>query len=219
MKGGKGYSFHPCAPMSGTNTQGMLVSMTGPCPVRTTFISRWPNRSPTGITILPPIFSCSTSGAGHLGGPGSDDDGVKGRHLLPSVGPVVDLDRDAPVPETVEHDPGLFSQDLDALDGIDFAAQLGQHCGLVPGAGPDLEHTLRACQRQKLGHESDHIGLRHGLVLADRQGVIGVGHAAHGLGQEFMARHFPHGGQYPFVLDAPADDLLLHHSDAVLYQR
>src|SRR5574337_231056 len=63
----EGYSFHPCAPISGTKTQGIVASVRGPSDVLTTLRSRWPDRSPTGMTILPPILSCSTRGAGISG--------------------------------------------------------------------------------------------------------------------------------------------------------
>src|SRR5512134_1398363 len=54
------YSFHPWFPISGTNTQGMLFRVTTPSDVLTTLTSVWVNRSPTGMTILPPTASWST---------------------------------------------------------------------------------------------------------------------------------------------------------------
>jgi hypothetical protein len=70
---------------------------------------------------------------------------------------------------------GAGGELLDDLDAVDLGAELGEHGGLIPRAGADLEHSISRAYGSELGHEGDHVGLADRDVVADRQGMIGVG--------------------------------------------
>src|SRR3546814_12620170 len=53
---------------------------------------------------------------------------------------------------------GGLQQLLEALDGVDPAADARQHRGLVARAGADLQHLGAPAGAQRLGHPGDQIG-------------------------------------------------------------
>src|SRR5215471_9358019 len=68
---------------------------------------------------------------------------------------------------------------------------------------------------EPLGHHSHHEGLRYGLTVADRQGVIAIGLGTHGLGNEAVPGHLPHRREHPRIVDASIGDEAVHHLVAV----
>ena len=87
---------------------------------------------------------------------------------------VADANPDVVVAHPLQRRPRPLGQTRQTLDGTHAARQLGQHRGLVAGAGTDLQHLLAARELQQRGHEPDDERLRDRLLLADRQRVIAV---------------------------------------------
>ena len=70
--------------------------------------------------------------------------------------------------------------------------QLGEHGGLVAGAGPDLQHAVRALEVEQVGRQRDDVRLRDRLAVADRQRPVLVGLPGHRRRHEPMPLDAPH---------------------------
>ena len=64
---------------------------------------------------------------------------------------------------------------------------------------------------ERLGHERDDVGLRDGLLVADRQRRIVVGVGALRLGHEQVAWHPAHGVEHARGANVAGRELLLDH--------
>ena len=71
--------------------------------------------------------------------------------------------------------------------------QLGQHGGLIAGAGADLQRAATRREAQQVGHQGDDIGLRYRLSVTDRQWAISIGEVAQVRGDKGITRRATHG--------------------------
>ncbi len=148
---------------------------------------------------------------GNGGGRRADQDPVEGRLLGPTRAPVSDADGDVAVAE-VRDGVERGSRELGyPLHRENLSAELRKHRGLVPAARADLEHPLGPAQRQRLGHEANHVGLGDGLVMTDGQGTVLIGLGPGPRGNEGLPRHPAHGVQHPVVNDVPGPELQPDH--------
>jgi hypothetical protein len=115
------------------------------------------------------------SAGGISGGRGGEQDRGVGGALGPAEVAVAVAHSHTLVSERGEALTGAGGELLDDLDAVDLGAELGEHGGLIPRAGADLEHSISRAYGSELGHEGDHVGLADRDVVADRQGMIGVG--------------------------------------------
>src|SRR5690606_14639373 len=166
-------------------------------------------------------------GLGHFRRGGSDDDAVVGRQCRPAFPAVAPAKHHVAQGELGQTLLGPVLQYLDAFHRDHPLDQLRQHGGLVTRAGADLQHLVeRPAGEQQLGHAADHVRLRDGLVVADRQRGVLVGTVRQRLVDEQMARrppdHFEYAGVgQPFLvetLDQPLARALRGHADAVTVQ-
>ncbi|EKD36366.1 MAG: hypothetical protein ACD_75C01535G0003 [uncultured bacterium] len=114
--------------------------------------------------------------------------------------------------QLVEYPPSFGQQGADPFHGIDLIAHPGKNCRLVPGTGTDFENFFIPLQLEGLGHVGHNIGLGNGLSGPDRQGMIAVGPAPHGIVDEQVPGDFGHRLDGSFIEDVPAQELLLNHS-------
>jgi uncharacterized protein (TIGR00255 family) len=89
--------------------------------------------------------------------------------------------------------------------------ELGKHCGLVAGARSDIEHALRAPERERFADPRDHVRLRDRLAGADRQRRIVVRAVAQVGRHEQLARDTFHRREHAVVRDIAVAQLALHH--------
>ena len=106
---------------------------------------------------------------------------------------------------------GEFRNALDRIDPAARTHELGEDCGLVAGAGADLQHTHAGPKLQFLGHDSDHEGLRDGLPRGDRQRLILIGVSGLFTRNKKMARDGAHRLKDRMHHDAAAAELMFHH--------
>jgi hypothetical protein len=99
-----------------------------------------------------------------------------------------------------------------ALDGAHFAAQIGEHRGVIAGPRADLEHALVAIEAELLAQVGHHVRLRHGLAETDRIRMVGVRLRARVAPDEQMPRHAQHGIDHTRITDAPRVHVLAHHA-------
>ncbi len=88
------------------------------------------------------------------------------------------------------------------LDGVDAPAKGGEHCGLIAGAGADLQHTHLLVEFERLGHVGDHIGLADGLAAGDGECCVLVGALPEHLFDENFARRLFDGAKHAIDGDA-----------------
>src|SRR5207253_1429549 len=151
---------------------------------------------------------------GDRGPAGRDKDPIEGRLVGPAERAAADADPHVVVAELLEERSGALGQARQALDGADAAGELGQHGGLIPGAGSDLQDLFRAAQLEQLRHEPDDVRLGDRLLLADRQRMVAVSAIAQRLLDEEMARHPSHRGEDALVGNPALHELLLDHPGA-----
>ena len=85
------------------------------------------------------------------------------------------------------------------LDRDDLRAELGEHRGLVAGAGADVERLLSGPERERLADLGHHVGLRDRLAVTDRERRVLVCAAPLGLGHEELARDALHRVEHTLV--------------------
>jgi hypothetical protein len=107
----------------------------------------------------------------------------------------------------------LLRQILEPLHREYLVEQFGQHRSLVAAAGTDLQHLAArrgaGCNfQQQLGHQGHDVGLRDGLLQADRQRLVLVGLAFPGRVDELVARQPANHPEHALVGDALAAQLL-----------
>ena len=88
------------------------------------------------------------------------------------------------------------------LDGHDLHRELSKNCRGVAGAGAHLEHPRLRSDPRRLRHQRNHVGLRDGLALANRQRIVVVGGFGKLGGHEGFARHAAESRQHALVGDA-----------------
>ena len=103
-----------------------------------------------------------------------DGDRVERRAVGQAGAPVPDHDLDVGDPEIAEGGPGPVGQLGHALDRDHLGGQPRQHRGRVAGARPDLQHPLAAPQLHRLADGGHDPRLGDRLLMADRQGRVGV---------------------------------------------
>ena len=118
-----------------------------------------------------------------------DRDRVERRVLRQAERPVSDVDVDPLVPGRGEVLPGLLGELGNPLDRVHLRGQLGEDCGLVAGAGADVEHALAAGEAEDLADPGDHVRLRDRLVVTDRQRGVGECSRPFSAGDEELPRH------------------------------
>ena len=102
-----------------------------------------------------------------------------------------------------------------ALHAYHAAADAGQHRGLIPGAGADLQDQHPRARRQQRGHERNHVRLADALPGIDGQGAVRVGEGAELLGHKALAGQLAHCGEHALIAYAPAAELALNHVRAM----
>src|SRR5262249_35269241 len=93
----------------------------------------------------------------------------------------------------------LLGQFRDNLDRIDLIPQIGQHGGLITGAGADLERARTLRNSQQVGHQGNDVRLGDGLAVADWQWPIGIGQPPLGSRYEGMPRYAAHGLKHAVI--------------------
>jgi hypothetical protein len=88
-----------------------------------------------------------------------------------------------------------------ALDGKCFGSKLRQQSGHVAGTGADFENFIGGLELKSLKHNGNDVGLRDGLVVADRKRMIFVGLGTIRFWNKFVAGDAKHG-----IKDAPVGD-------------
>ncbi len=73
----------------------------------------------------------------------------------------------------------------------------------ITRTGSDFEDSVGLCQRERLGHHSDHIGLRNALTARKRYGFVVIGEPPQSVWNKLVTRHLPHSDQHVLVSDAP----------------
>ena len=111
------------------------------------------------------------------------------------------------MPSVAKSSLGRLLQFAPALDGIDPAAEIGQHRGLVARTGADLQHLVALVELELLGHEGDDVRLGDGLAAIDRQRDVLIGVVGEGLVDEQLARHPLDGAQHLGVANAATPEL------------
>src|SRR5262249_47534795 len=125
-----------------------------------------------------------------------DDDAIEWCYLRPSVIAVAAAYMDGVVAEFGQPCCRLLGQARYTLDRIDLMPELGQHGGLITGAGADFEDASARREAQQVGHQGDDVRLRNSLTEADWQRSIGIGQIALGGRHKRMARYVTHGLQH-----------------------
>ncbi len=203
---------NPSAPMSGTNRHGTVRSTAGPSGVRTTTWRSCSHLLPTGTTRRPRTPSCSYRASGKVGAAAATAIAAKGacsgRPRLPS--PTMHVHAVA-VSRGVEQHARTVGKRRDPLDRVHLAGELGEHRGLVAGAGADIEDAFRAVQLELLADSRHHVRLRDRLTLADGQRRVGVRTAVQLRRHEQLARHAFHGAEHALVGDAARAQLPFDH--------
>src|ERR1051325_2701522 len=97
---------------------------------------------------------------------------------------------------------GFARQLSDPFNRIDLRCDLRQHCGLVSGAGTDLQHTAVLVELEQLGHLRDDERLRDGLVGTDWKRVIAIGTTLQSFGNKEVPRPSSHRGGHSWIVNA-----------------
>ena len=103
---------------------------------------------------------------------GGDHDPVERRLFGPAQAAVAVFGDDVLDLQHPQSRFGLDQQTAIPLHRIDIARQPAQHRALIPAAGADLQNPMPRLHLQRLGHQSDDIGLADRLGAVDRQGLI-----------------------------------------------
>ncbi len=143
----------------------------------------------------------------NLRGGGGNDDAVVGRGFGRASRAVGVNDRDFVIAKPGEVVASGVGERSVSLDGDDFASEFGEKCGLISGAGADLENAVFGRERESLEHVGDDVGLGDGLALADGNGIVVVGAVPELPGDELVPGDALHGLQHAFVVDATATQL------------
>ena len=106
----------------------------------------------------------------------------------------------------------LLRQRRHDLDRIHLFRESSEDRRLVAGSGPDLEDAVLGPHVERLGHERHDVGLRDGLIVADREGRIAVGLITQRLRHEEVARHCEHRLEHPRAADIASPQLFVDHA-------
>ena len=100
-----------------------------------------------------------------------------------------------------------------------MAGQFSEQGCLVSGAGAYFQNAVSRIDFRRLQHSGDHVGLRSGLLLGNRYGMVGIGFRPIARRDKLVARHSVHGGQHALIMDAALAKLLLHHGEPLGKER
>ena len=101
-----------------------------------------------------------------------------------------------------------------AFDGENVVGELGEHGGLISGAGADFEDRVLGAEGEGFEHERDDQGLRDGLPFGNGKGRIFVGPVLKFWRDKFVARDAEHGCEDTLVMDAAVAELDPDHRGA-----
>ena len=96
------------------------------------------------------------------------------------------------------------------LNADHIARELGEHRGLITGAGADLEHMVVGSDLEELGHAGHDEGLRDRLALRDAEGVVTVRDVLILAAHESLARNSGHRRNDALVSDAHTPEVEDH---------
>ena len=165
------------------------------------------------MTSRPPSASCDRSVSGTDGAPAvtriRSNGAPSGQPSVPSPTTIWTLS----VPERAQPRGGLLGEGLVPFDRDHGPGKARQHRRLVARPGADFEDAIRILRGERGRHDGDHVGLRDGLHLADRNGPIVVRFSAPGGGHESVARDLAQHREQARVTDAAALDLLFDHGE------
>jgi len=102
-------------------------------------------------------------------------DDVERRLFGPSVRAVAQLERAVADADFLQDPARPIIERRDAFNRINLSDERSQDRGLVAGAGAHLQNAVAGARRGDLGHDGDQVGLRDGLLVADRQWAVVVG--------------------------------------------
>jgi hypothetical protein len=138
-------------------------------------------------------------------------DRVERRPVGRSEPAVADAHLDRAVARDAQRRPRPDGEHLEPLDRDHARRELVEHGGAVARAGADVEHPLRALQREQRAHRGHDVRLGDRLALPDREGgvVVGVRHVRRR--DEGLAGHALHRRQNALVLDPAATQLAVDH--------
>ena len=97
------------------------------------------------------------------------------------------------------------------LYGKNLCGKFREECGDISGAGADFEDDIGGGELKGFEHDGDHVRLRNGLVVADRQGVIFVGFGTVEFGNKSLAWNAKHGVEDARVGNATGAELRIDH--------
>ncbi len=198
--------------MSGTNRQGTVRSTAGPSGVRTTTWRSCSHRVADGHDEAAAHLELLVQGLGQVRRGGRDRDRGERRVLRKAAAAVADVHvHTVAVPCSVEQLARAVGERRDPLDRVHLARELGEHRGLVAGAGADIEDAFSAVQLELLADARHHVRLRDRLTLADGQRRVGVRTAVQLGRHEQLARNAFHGGEHALVDDAARAQLSFDH--------
>ena len=134
--------------------------------------------SPTGITMMPPTFSCWKRAGGTLGAPQVDFQLV------------------------IQQDAGPAEKIQLPLDAVNFSPHGGKDGRLETRSGADFQHLLVGMNVQQLRLERHGDRLRDGLAATDGQRCVLVGTIQqNSIGDEAMPLHHVKGVEYILISD------------------
>src|SRR6202158_6157554 len=198
---------------AGTKRTSTRSLRSRPAPVLTMRIRVWvPRCGPTGAIRIPPGSSRCVKPSGIC----SIAAVTMMRSKLPAparaVEPTPQHPLDIVAPELTEPRPGSVGERPVALDRQHVPAKPRQDCGLVAGAGADLQHAVMLLQLQLFGHVGHHERLADGLTAGDAERAVAISVGAVGRLHETLARNLFHGAQYRLIADpTPPQGELKHH--------
>src|SRR5262245_3838515 len=135
------------------------------------------------------------------------DDAVEGRLRRPPQPAVADDGGHIGNTERSQTALGRLLQLAPALDGVDAAAEMREHGGLITRARADLQHLVALVELESFRHESDDKGLRDGLTASDGKRLVAIGVIGpFGIDEE-IARDPLDGAQHIIVADAATPEL------------
>jgi len=104
------------------------------------------------------------------------------------------------------------------LNRVDVPSEFAEQRGLISGASTNFKDGVFGRYREKFEHESDDVGLRDGLALADGERVVIVGLRRVTLVDKFVPWNASHRGQDALVAYAALEELRFDHLMAAVVE-